>query len=232
MQVTNITVGYDRKRQPAQYESAGARVEFSAVIEATVSAEQDHVAVATALLAEAKTIVLTELGIVAAGQSASAYAAKSDAPAAAVVTTEKAPKKKKEAAAAPAATPAPTPAASTAGDIPTSDPAPTAKPAETSLGRTLPAATASAGDIPVDDTPPANGTPKPATAAQVTQAGADELTAAGVQKYITTALVAKKFLPNVILGKLKNEYKVDRVYDLPAEKLAEFYAWVKKTAGE
>jgi membrane protein involved in colicin uptake len=72
MQVTNIEVGYDRKRQPAQYESAGATVKFTASLSATVGDNEDHIAVATKLLGDAKTIVLVELGIVKAGESASA----------------------------------------------------------------------------------------------------------------------------------------------------------------
>lgn len=69
-QVTNVRVQYDRKRQPAQYESAGASVEFFA----TVGEGEDHKAVAATLIGEAKTIVLTELGVVKPGEDASAAA--------------------------------------------------------------------------------------------------------------------------------------------------------------
>src|SRR6266550_3422428 len=67
-QVTNVKVVFDRKRQPAQYESSGASVEFSAII----GDKEDHVEVARTLLGDAKTLVLQELGLVAVGTSASA----------------------------------------------------------------------------------------------------------------------------------------------------------------
>jgi hypothetical protein len=72
IQVTNVTVFYGRSRQPAKYESADAKIEFSASISEGVNPDQDHIVAATKLLGEAKTIVLTELGLVEVGQSASA----------------------------------------------------------------------------------------------------------------------------------------------------------------
>lgn len=233
--VTNITVQYDRKRQPAQYESAGAKVEFSAVIEATVGADQDHVAFARQLLGEAKTLVLTELGIVAAGTSASAHAPKPETPAPKVegeVVPKKLTKKELEAKAAADAALLVKGTEAAAGDIPTED----GTKAQTALGRTpppQPVKEAAAGDIPVDEVP-AGGAKTALVQATASQAaaGAGELTAAAVQKFITASLVAKKFLPNVVLGILKDTYKVDRVYDIPADKLQEFYDRIKKLAGE
>lgn len=247
MKVTNVTVRYDRSRQPAKYESAEAMVEFTATLEATVSTDDDYHATAVALLGEAKTIVLTELGLVAAGSSASAHAALPAAaaaaatpavpaadtskPAAAATGTRRKTDKVAPAAPATAVAAAPAkPAEAAVGDIPVE---PAAKPAETALGRALPEAKAAAaiGDIPVE-AGPAKTAPVAASPAQVTHAGGDELTPGAVQKYITSKLVAKAFLPNVVLGVLKNDYKVDRVFDLPADKLAEFYAKIKKLAGE
>jgi len=260
MQVTNVTVGYDRKRQPAQYESAGAKVEFSAVLSATVGDTEDHVAVAKKLLGEARVIVLTEIGLMkattAAAPEADAHAAKEAAfqsaqsgePAKAVEPVRSDPppadpkpaeaahgttgrrKKKDE---APAATPPAT--VTDAAGIP-ADPAPasTTKAPETALGRPLPAhpaqqtAAAAAADIPLDDGPAV--VVQPATAAQAAQAAPQELTANAVQKFITQCLVAKKFLPQVVLELMKKNYQTDRVYDLKPDQLAEFYEKLKALA--
>lgn len=254
MPVTNILVEYERKRQPAQYESAGARVQFAHVIEAVMGDGDDHVALATKLLGEAKTIVLTELALVAAGQNASAHAPKADAvvvpPAGEgeqrrstdVKPETAAAKKKREAAEKAAADEAAKlagagkpAAAAEVGGIPTDDTPPAGKTGETALGRALPAGKPAEapgiGDIPVDDS--SKTAPTAATPAQVQQAAnADALDASKVQKYITTCLVAKKFLPNVVLGKLKNEYKVDRPADLSPENLLKFYNELRALAGE
>ena len=245
MRINNVSVRYTRTRQPAKYEEAGGMVEFSAVLEEGVEADADYLGVAKRLYGEAKTIVLAELALVAPGASASVHTAGpvvTDPPSTAKTPApppKKPTKAEKEAAAAAAAAAA----AQTAGEIPTGDAKPAATAAvgdiptgETSLGRqlpaaqTAPAATAAVGDIPTDGA--TSTAPKPATPAQVVASGGEALTASAVQKYITTQLVAKKFLPNVILGKLKSDYKVDRVQDLPADKLAEFHAWVKGIAGE
>lgn len=69
-QVTNVRVSFDRKRQPAQYESSGASVEFTAII----GDGEDHNGIAAKLLGEAKTLVLQELAIVAPGVNASVTA--------------------------------------------------------------------------------------------------------------------------------------------------------------
>ena len=81
MRVTNILVRFERKRQPQQYESSGAVVELTGIIEE--GSNENHIDVASKLLGDAKTLVLTELGLVAAGQSASAHviAAAKDTPA-------------------------------------------------------------------------------------------------------------------------------------------------------
>jgi len=71
MRVTNILVRFERKRQPQQYESSGAVVELTGIIEE--GSNENHIDVASKLLGDAKTLVLTELGLVAAGQSASAH---------------------------------------------------------------------------------------------------------------------------------------------------------------
>src|SRR6266550_3943652 len=72
VQVTNVTVFYGRSRQPAKYESAEAKIEFTASLSDGVGPNADHIAAAQKLLGEAKTIVLTELNLVAVGESASA----------------------------------------------------------------------------------------------------------------------------------------------------------------
>lgn len=67
MQLRQITARYGRKRQPAQYESAEAMIEF------TLSVDEDgqigtldiaHTNMGAVLLGQAKTLVLTELGVV------------------------------------------------------------------------------------------------------------------------------------------------------------------------
>lgn len=253
MQLRQIVARYGRKRQPAQYENAEAMIEF------TLSVDEDgkigkldieHENMGAILLGQAKNLVLRELGVIKHDESASvldvASAGKASAalvPPAGDGKTETAPAKRTRKAVgetAPAADAKPAaaehvepslPSSSGVGDIPVGDGKPAA---ETSLGRSLPASqqqpAAAVGDIPIGD---ANATaPQPASLQQV-QAAGEELTAAAVQKFITACLVGKKFLPNVVLGILKNDYKVDRVYDInPPEKLAEFYAKIKKLAGE
>jgi len=283
MQLRTITARYGRKRQPAQYESAEAVIEF------TLSVDEDgqigkldtsYQNMGIALLATAKNLVLTELGVIKAGDNASAFNGASVAALETVVhsetvsnakpgdaggtgpasdgkTTETRKRRTKaeieadkaaEAAkvtngpqpAADAANgPQPTNAAAAAGNgsaasIPGMEDAPAAvKQPETALGRTLPEAkpeTQSAASIPLD--PPASNA-SVATPAQVTAAANDNgeaVTAAGVNKFITTCLVQKKFLPNVVLGKMKQQYNVDRVYDLSQKDLEEFFIWVQGIA--
>jgi outer membrane biosynthesis protein TonB len=271
MQVTNVTVGYDRKRQPANYESAGAKVEFSAVLSASVGDTEDHLAVAAQLLHEAKTIVLVEIGLLKPGQPLPSPAAVNDLkpiePAAAAVVEKPArldtpnpaePVAPVEPVKTEAVKPDPdagshgrrrkakteTPAPVSAGipldeapkaatpdidlvknvaGIPLDDSPRAAAIAETALGRTLPAKPAAASDIPLDEAPkPAAGTVPPAGI---------ELTASAVQKFMTACMVQKKFLPQVVMNKMKTQYQTDRVHDLKPEQLAEFYAQLQELAG-
>jgi hypothetical protein len=58
MQVNNVRVSFQRKKQPASYEEAAPAVEFAA----TLDDGEDHVAAAVGLLTEAQTIVYAGLG--------------------------------------------------------------------------------------------------------------------------------------------------------------------------
>lgn len=99
MRVTNIVVQFERKRQPAQYETSGGFVQFSGVIEE--GSDENHVDVAARLLGDAKTLILTELGLVQPGQSASATTVAAPANSTIAVATEKATKGKGKAKAEP-----------------------------------------------------------------------------------------------------------------------------------
>jgi hypothetical protein len=211
MQVTNVEVCYDRKRQPAQYESAGASVRFTASIGATVGQDEDHVEVAKRLLADAKTLVLTELGVVPAGTSASAH---DRAPAASAAGAEAAPAggkgkkgKKGEADAAPAGE---TRQISTGESRVGPEDAPDG-------GAPSTAAQAGAGnpDIPEDPKPAAVAT----TAAAKPQALA--LTAAEVQAQVAGYIKEKK-IDVATVKETSRKYGVERIADLPAEKLAAY----------
>src|ERR1051326_2256167 len=81
MQLRTITARYGRKRQPAQYESAEAMIEF------TLSVDEDgqignldiaHQNIGETLLGQAKTLVLRELGVVKPDESASVANRKTD----------------------------------------------------------------------------------------------------------------------------------------------------------
>lgn len=247
MKLKTVTVRYGRKRQPVQYESSEAMIEF------TLSVDDDgevgelgilHLNMSQVLLGQAKTLVLTEIGLVKAGDNASAHAIAAAAPkpaeiapvvlapAQAAETVAKKPTAAEKKAAKEAEEKAKPAAAVTVEAKVVPDPtdpfADESKPTS-SLGRPLPVAKAAPepGDIPVEETPVI-----PAATMQQTAATADALNAAGVQKYITQCLVKKKFLPQAILGVLKSEYKCDRVHDIPADKLPILYAKVREMAGE
>lgn len=197
--VTNITVGYDRKRQPAQYESAGASVSFSAAVETG----GDHVAVARKLLGEAKTLVLTELGVVKAGESASVHERAPAAPETPPADGPKAPatrtrKAKDDAPAVPAKP----------SDIP-DDATPPAAPA------TPPAAPAkvAANDIP-DSGPKTPAAPKPSG-----------ITATEMQNFIAAEIKGQRLLPATVRDLMASDtFKVTRLGELTEPKLVEFKA--------
>lgn len=253
MQVTNVRVVYTRKRQPAQFESSGAEIEFTAII----GDDGNHVEAAKALLADAKTLVLTELGIVKAGESASAHARSAPQPepqtgeagqkgdtgtppatAGEKHTNKRGGGKKKDEPAAQQQPQPETPAPSAAG-------IPGDNQTETALGRSIPASApgnaaaekpnGSAADIPSDV--PAASVTQP-TAVPQTQgnsgaaAGAIAVDVSTVQKYVADCLAKKKFLPPVVLGKLKTDYQVERVGDLSPEKLKKFFNEIRAVAGD
>lgn len=207
-QVTNVTVQFERKRQPAQYETSGAVISFSA----TVGDQEDHVAVATKLLGDAKTIVLQELGLVAVGTSASASviagnnAAKADTGEAAATGGKKSTKKTKDAPAAAEQRQISTGeerVGPNANDIPgEGEPAPksTAKPSTGSA------------DIP-DDPAPAkpNGKAKDAPA----------LSAADIQARVAGLVKEKKLDVPTVKG-ISREFGHERIADIPVDKLPEY----------
>jgi hypothetical protein len=216
MQVTNITVGYDRKRQPAQYESAGARVEFSASLSATVSDTEDHVAIAVKLLGEAKTIVLTELGIVKAGESASAMTRNSSEPATSAPALKTEPVMKAGAAAATRAAAKTTKAAEpkpAANDIPGND---SGSAAPTTVQTT---ASADAADIP-DEPATATGAQSSAAAETVT-AG---LTAEDVHALVHGFLKDGKIDKPTVKKISREKFGVERIADIKPERLPEYKA--------
>lgn len=277
MQLRTVTARYGRKRQPAQYESAEAVIEFTLSVDEDGSIGQLDTAyqnIGIALLGTAKSLVLTELGVIKAGDNASAWggaapislqatatsvqalntgpgeaggtpavaektAAQIKAEKQAAKDAEKAEKQaaKEAVAAAEAAAKAQGATADTsAAGIPMGDDKPAAAKPETALGRALPVAetkkveTQAANSIPLGDPVPSTPVATPQQAAAVATASGEEVTASGVSKFITTCMVAKKFLPAVVLGRLKDKYKVDRIQDLSAAHLAEFYAWAQKVA--
>lgn len=189
-QVTNVRVQYDRKRQPAQYESAGASVEFFA----TVGDGEDHKTVATKLIGDAKTVVLTELGIVKPGDDASAAAQVAKT---AETTTGKATKAK--AAKAPP------------NDEPRvgseDDPTDHGQPAKAN-GAAKPAANS---DIPED--PPA---------AKVA-AAAPKLTAGEIQSFVASNIKEKK-IDVATVKDISRGFGVERIADLKDAQLADYRA--------
>lgn len=205
MQVTNITVGYDRKRQPAQYESAGARVEFSASLSATVGDNEDHIQVATKLLGDAKTIVLTELGIVRAGESASAVVRAETAPAEATAAAPAKPAKPAKVKPVPA----PPPGGPGENRVGPEDNDPTAGPSPTA---TAPQAAGSA-DLP--DEPKPNGKAQ----APVTVA----LAPAEVQAQVA-GLIKEKKIDVATVKKISREFGVERIADIAVAKLIAYKA--------
>lgn len=58
MKVTNITVGFFREKQPAQYEKAQPRIEFHAVLEDG----EGHIEAARLLMLDAERVVYAGLG--------------------------------------------------------------------------------------------------------------------------------------------------------------------------
>ena len=210
MQVSNVTVGYERKRQPAQYESAGAKVEFSAVSSATVGEQEDYVAVARKLLGEAKTLVLTELALVPAGKSASAAIAdpapKPEVALPTLVTTDlkdaaasdiagKGKGKGKGKGTAPAAPAAP------ADDIP-----------EEINNRTAANPTGSDGPSEIPDE---------AAPTQVAKPAADVLTHAEVHAYISANIQAKK-IDHVAVKAVTKSFGKERISEVDAKDLVAY----------
>lgn len=199
--VTSIRAGYERKRRPADFESAGATLEFSAQRDVTLGDGEDHVEAAKKLLAEAKTIVLTEIGIIKPGTTASASPAPQPAPAP-KAEIPAAPKEPKE----PKAPKAPKPAAAANAEIP--DSAPAAPKAET------PAAPKN-DDIPGDDGKAAPAGPKPGN-----------ITPVELQGFITENIKAKNLTPVFVRDLMDSDKygKVSRLGEMDQPKLNAFKA--------
>lgn len=231
-QVTNITVGYDRKRQPAQYESSGARVEFAAILSATVGDNEDHVAIATKLLGEAKTIVLVELGLVKAGENASAVvvsAGKSDTVATGTAAGSKEAEKAAKAAAKAAKEAAKAPV--TTG----TDDAATRQITQNPENRTDPA-------NPPAEVFPGEGPSTPATGtAANTDLPAEEVVATGAKAASATPTLTHTEMHAFIAGKIKDKkldhptvkatsakYNVARIQDLKPEQLGPYKASIEE----
>lgn len=211
-QVTNITVSYERKRQPAQYESAGARVEWSAVL----GDNEDPMAATQALLGDVKTAVLIEVGIVKAGESGSAVARNSSepaTPAAKVEPVTKAPAKTTaKTTKAPEPKPEPAPAAS--NDIPgddsgPSDPAPAKQTA----------ASAGVADIP-DEPVAATG----AQSAKAADAVTDTITAEDIHALVHSFLKDGKIDKPTVKKISREKFGVERIADIAPDKLPEYKA--------
>lgn len=219
MQVTNVTVGYDRKRQPAQYESAGASVSFSATASATVGDNEDYVEIARKLLGDAKTLVLVELGIVAAGQSASAHVVAAAAPkteGAAPAKETAAQKRVRLAAEAAAANPP-------ASDIPGETAAPAATGASDIPGEGAPAASKPAlvnNDIPEGSKPTA-----------VVKDTTGKFTAADVHAAVSKAITDKKVDREQVKA-LTAKFGKARIQEIEEARLGEYMAELKKLTGE
>lgn len=241
-QITNVTVQYDRKRQPAQYESAGASVSFSAVL----ADDEDPVAASAELLGQAKTLVLTELGIVKAGTNASAAAqkpaqaatkpaqeAQSEAPAEAAPAAGKAqeaaekPKtaaqKKKEAAAAKKAAEEAAKAEPTGRQI-SDSPEDRKAPDDDIPGEGEPTA-ATGGDGP-DDLPEEDA---PAEVQGTT--AAPKPTTKEIHAFITQQIKDRKLdAPSV--KEISRKFGVERIGDLKDDQLVPYLKAVKAKMGE
>lgn len=235
--VTNITAGYDRKRQPAQYESAGASLSFSASRDISLGDGDDYLEVGQRLLAEAKKIVLTEIGIIKPDGGTSTPAPGTPKPDAKPVvaenatatsakvaekTEDKATAKKDAKAKADKDKPKssdisgddkPVVAAKPSSDIPGDEaPAKTAEPAKA----------AASSDIPSDVRAPASGT-----------APTGSLDAASVQLWVTEIIRKGKINSAQVREIMEGEpFKVSRLRDLgSAELLTQFRKTIADKAG-
>lgn len=207
-QVTNVTVKYGRERQPAKYESAEAMIEFSATLSDGVNPGEDHVKAAQRLLGEAKTLVLTELGLVQFGESASAPVIAAAAAAEGTGTTAAA--KKAAAKAAKNAPAAETRQISTGeARVSPDDDDPTAG------GKAVTTTTAAASNAGSADLPDEGVTAKPSGKPGVTLSNAE------VQAAVTT-LIKDKRIDVKTVKDLSRGYGVERIADIPADKLAEY----------
>lgn len=228
LRITNITVGYDRKRQPAQFESAGSSVHFTLSEDDAPGAgallfdakgETDYVSVARMMLGSAKTLVLQELGVVPVGQSASAHerpkteegngngtGTGTAAPAQTAAEKKKAAAEAKKKADAEAAAKNP-PATQSGSDIP-------GEPGEKTSGKPpVHISTAS-----VNDDIPGEDTTKPQEVAKPT---GNALTHAELLAYISGKIAEKK-LDSASVKALTATYKAPRIADIPVEKLPEY----------
>lgn len=222
-QVKVITARFGRKRQPAQYESAEAMIEF------TISAEEDgqmgnisveQVGMGEALLGIAKDLVLRELGVIKAGETASAAklaaaaGTKEEAPAAAPAASGKRGGGKKKDAEAPAAPAAP--AAPTGRQI--SDNPDDRKPVDDDIpgeGESKPAA-ATAADNP--DLP--DETPTPPAGAEAT---AVTITTQELHAFIAGEIKEKR-LDHATVKAVSGKFNVARIADLKLDQLGPYKA--------
>ncbi|SRR6266550_4200882 len=205
VQVTNVTVFYGRSRQPAKYESAEAKIEFTASLSDGVGPNADHIAAAQKLLGEAKTIVLTELNLVAVGESASAVVRAATEAAPAQVEAAAPAKPAKPAKVKPV--PAPPPGGPGENRVGPEDNDPTAGPSPTA------AAPQSAGSADLPDEPKPNGKAQ----APVTVA----LAPAEVQAQVA-GLIKEKKIDVATVKKISREFGVERIADIAIAKLVSY----------
>lgn len=216
MRVTNVSVSYGRERQPAKYESSEARVGF----DASLSDNENYVTVAKQLLGDAKTLVLTEVGIIGAGENASAFARTAEGTTVNVTNQVTGQQTPSEGEKTETGRKARTPAA--AKDKATDQKPVVGDDDGTGLGPTAPAKTAVVAEAPKAPAKTDDGTGMPGKAAVAAAVAGKELTSGDVQGHITDLVAKKQILPVAVKTLLTTKFQVSRLVDLKPEQLQAF----------
>jgi hypothetical protein len=230
-QVKTIVARFGRKRQPAQYESAEAMLEFTlqaAEDGSLTDISIDHVGIGERLLGVAKNLVLRELGVIAPGQDASAATAAGEG--SAETAKPKATRAKKADAKEPAATTgAPDPNARQISTNPENRVGPSDFPGETATAQ-APKANGAASDFPGETATAAKPAATPAaTPASVPAAGtptAEELTA-----YVSQ-LVREKKIDSPTVKAVSRAFGAEKIAQIDPSKLAEYKKQVDAKVAE
>jgi len=215
-QVKQIVARFGRKRQPAQYESAEAVLEFTlqaAEDGSLTDISIDHVGIGERLLGVAKNLVLRELGVIAPG---------ADASAATVTTGETKPKKatkgKDAGAAAAASATANQPAEQrqiSSGSPDRVDPAQATAVVEVGSTATPQQTATSNVDIP--------GTPAPTQAVTLPAGAPTGPTAEELTKWVGELVKGGK-LDSPTVKAISRKFGAEKIAFIPADKLTAYKA--------